>query len=208
MPRCRTTAPRRRWLGRMETCTTGCWGTRATGRADGCCTSPAISRRPGRPGLLAGTTRRPSFPPRWCLVRGDLAVSDLHQVQQLCRPGRRGRREQDRGARPQRHHGGTACVVQRPARDERNLDHREADARPGIHRPISQRRARVVYQHGCGRPSTKSVMVNSEDGKLYRWSLNTNTLAETITLSPGVGEAYTPRIIGPDGTSTQSTRRS
>ena len=49
-------------------------------------------------------------------------------------------------------------------------------------------------------PSTKSVMVNSEDGKLYRWNLATNTLSESITLSPGVGEAYTPTVIGPDGT--------
>ena len=45
-----------------------------------------------------------------------------------------------------------------------------------------------------------SVMVNSEDGKLYRWDLSTNTLSEMITLSPGIGEAYTPTIIGPDGT--------
>src|SRR5436190_785039 len=49
-------------------------------------------------------------------------------------------------------------------------------------------------------PLTMSVMVNSEDGKLYRWNLSTNTLSETITLSPGIGEAYTPTIIGPDGT--------
>src|SRR5262249_14217294 len=49
-------------------------------------------------------------------------------------------------------------------------------------------------------PSTKSVLVNSEDGKLYRWDLTTNTLSQTITLSAGVGEAYTPTIIGPDGT--------
>jgi len=49
-------------------------------------------------------------------------------------------------------------------------------------------------------PQTISVMVNSEDGKLYRWDLSTNTLSEAITLSPGVGEAYTPTLIGPDGT--------
>ena len=49
-------------------------------------------------------------------------------------------------------------------------------------------------------PFSKSVLVNSEDGKLYRWDLTTNTLAETITLSSGIGEAYTPTIIGPDGT--------
>jgi len=47
---------------------------------------------------------------------------------------------------------------------------------------------------------TKSVIVNSEDGKLYRWDLTTNTLSETIKLSGGIGEAYTPTVIGPDGT--------
>ena len=43
-------------------------------------------------------------------------------------------------------------------------------------------------------------MVNSEDGNLYRWDLTTNTLSETIKLSPGIGEAYTPTVIGNDGT--------
>ena len=49
-------------------------------------------------------------------------------------------------------------------------------------------------------PLTKAVMANSEDGKLYRWDLTTNTLSQVITLSPGIGEAYTPTVIGPDGT--------
>jgi len=49
-------------------------------------------------------------------------------------------------------------------------------------------------------PFTKSVMVNSEDGKLYRWDLTTNTLSERIMLSGGIGEAYTPTLIGADGT--------
>lgn len=49
-------------------------------------------------------------------------------------------------------------------------------------------------------PFTKSVIVNSEDGKLYRWDLTSNTLSETIKLSGGIGEAYTPTIIGADGT--------
>lgn len=49
-------------------------------------------------------------------------------------------------------------------------------------------------------PFTASVMVNSEDGKLYRWDLTTNQLSQTITLSAGVGEAYTPTAIGADGT--------
>jgi hypothetical protein len=49
-------------------------------------------------------------------------------------------------------------------------------------------------------PITKSVLVNSEDGKLYRWNLTTNKLSQRITLSSGIGEAYTPTVIGPDGT--------
>jgi hypothetical protein len=49
-------------------------------------------------------------------------------------------------------------------------------------------------------PATHSVIVNSEDGMNYRWDLNTNTLSEVITLTPGIGEAYTPTVIGVDGT--------
>jgi hypothetical protein len=45
-----------------------------------------------------------------------------------------------------------------------------------------------------------SVIVNSEDGMLYRWDLATNTLAEKIRLNSPRAEAYTPTIIGPDGT--------
>jgi len=49
-------------------------------------------------------------------------------------------------------------------------------------------------------PVNKSVLANSEDGKLYRWDLTNNTLSEDITLSTGIGEAYTPTVIGADGT--------
>jgi hypothetical protein len=49
-------------------------------------------------------------------------------------------------------------------------------------------------------PFSKSVMANSEDGKLYRWDLTTNTFTQVITLSSGIGEAYTPTVIGADGT--------
>jgi hypothetical protein len=49
-------------------------------------------------------------------------------------------------------------------------------------------------------PSTKSAIVNSEDGVNYRWDFTTNTLSQSIRLSPGVSEAYTPTVIGPDGT--------
>jgi hypothetical protein len=49
-------------------------------------------------------------------------------------------------------------------------------------------------------PFTKSVIANSEDGKLYRWDLSTNKLSEVIQLSGGIGEAYTPTVIAGDGT--------
>ena len=49
-------------------------------------------------------------------------------------------------------------------------------------------------------PATKSILVNSEDGFLYRWDLSTNTLSQKIRLTSGLGESYTPTAIGADGT--------
>src|SRR5580698_6210378 len=46
---------------------------------------------------------------------------------------------------------------------------------------------------------TKSAIINSEDGVLYRWDFTTNTLSQKVVLTPGIGEAYTPTVIGPDG---------
>ena len=48
-------------------------------------------------------------------------------------------------------------------------------------------------------PATRSILVGSEDGKLYRWDLSTYTLSQNVVLSSGLGEAYTPTAIGPDG---------
>ncbi|MFZ6870680.1 hypothetical protein ACO0LF_01245 [Undibacterium sp. Di27W] len=48
-------------------------------------------------------------------------------------------------------------------------------------------------------PFTRSIVVNSEDGYLYRWDLATNTLSERIRLTSGLGESYTPTAIGADG---------
>ncbi|MBC3875748.1 hypothetical protein [Undibacterium flavidum] len=48
-------------------------------------------------------------------------------------------------------------------------------------------------------PFTKSVIVNSEDGILYRWDLTTNSLVEKIRLTSGMGESYTPTAVGADG---------
>jgi hypothetical protein len=49
-------------------------------------------------------------------------------------------------------------------------------------------------------PVSKSILVNSEDGKLYRWDLTQNSFSQKIVLSSGIGEAYTPTVIGQDGT--------
>ena len=48
-------------------------------------------------------------------------------------------------------------------------------------------------------PLTKSVLVNSEDGYLYRWDRVNNRLSQRIQLTSGIGEAYTPTAIGADG---------
>ena len=44
------------------------------------------------------------------------------------------------------------------------------------------------------------MIVNSEDGKLYRWDLTSNGFSQIIKQSNGIGEAYTPTVIGTDGT--------
>lgn len=44
-----------------------------------------------------------------------------------------------------------------------------------------------------------SVLAGSEDGILYRWDLDSNTFTESVVLTPGIGEAYTPTVVGPDG---------
>jgi len=49
-------------------------------------------------------------------------------------------------------------------------------------------------------PATNSIFTPSEDGRIYRWNLITNSLSEWVTLGPGVGEPYVPMVIGPDGT--------
>jgi hypothetical protein len=46
----------------------------------------------------------------------------------------------------------------------------------------------------------KAILANSEDGKLYHWDLTNNTLSENVVLTEGLGEAYTPTVIGLDGT--------
>lgn len=49
-------------------------------------------------------------------------------------------------------------------------------------------------------PFTKSAILNSEDGNVYRWDFTTGQLSQQVNLNPPIGEAYTPTVIGPDGT--------
>lgn len=49
-------------------------------------------------------------------------------------------------------------------------------------------------------PATRSILVNNEDGRIYRWNLATNTLAEALRFNNGLGESYTPTAVGADGT--------
>jgi hypothetical protein len=71
-----------------------------------------------------------------------------------------------------------------------------------VHQPGAPREARYEWCIDSAVVDTAddSVMVNSEDGMLYRWDLASNKLAEKIRLNAPRGEAYTPTIIGPDGT--------
>jgi hypothetical protein len=43
------------------------------------------------------------------------------------------------------------------------------------------------------------AILNNEDGVLYKWDFATNSIAENIRLSDGIGEAYTSTIIGAHG---------
>jgi len=53
---------------------------------------------------------------------------------------------------------------------------------------------------GVVDPQTKSAFINNEDGSLYRWDFTSNTLATSLQITWGLFEAYTPTLIGADGT--------
>ena len=53
---------------------------------------------------------------------------------------------------------------------------------------------------GAVDPATRSMLINNEDGRLYRWNLATNQLSESIQFNNGLGQSYTPTAVGADGT--------
>lgn len=48
-------------------------------------------------------------------------------------------------------------------------------------------------------PIRRAILANNEDGILYRWDLTSNTLAQSVRLNTGLGQAYTPTLVGADG---------
>ena len=44
------------------------------------------------------------------------------------------------------------------------------------------------------------MFFDSEDGRLYRWNLATNSLDQAVALNQGLGQPYVPSVMGPDGT--------
>jgi len=46
--------------------------------------------------------------------------------------------------------------------------------------------------------ATSSVLVNNEDGRLYRWHLPSNRLTQTVRFNNGFAESYTPTAVGAD----------
>ena len=48
-------------------------------------------------------------------------------------------------------------------------------------------------------PYTKAAFANSSDGSVYRWDFTTNSLTQTVVLTGGILEAYTPTVMGADG---------
>lgn len=47
--------------------------------------------------------------------------------------------------------------------------------------------------------SRGSIIVNCEDGVVYRWDLKRNEFSQSVRITAGLGQAYTPTLIGPTG---------
>ena len=55
-------------------------------------------------------------------------------------------------------------------------------------------------------PATLSVIADSEDGSIYRRDLATDTLTESVSLTAGIGEAYTPTLVAGEGSGPENRR--
>ena len=54
-------------------------------------------------------------------------------------------------------------------------------------------------------PATHSVFVPSEDGRIYRWDLVSNSLTQFLQLNPGIGEPSFPASLVRMGLCLRST---
>ncbi|MDP9171623.1 MAG: hypothetical protein M3N54_13480, partial [Acidobacteriota bacterium] len=72
----------------------------------------------------------------------------------------------------------------------------DPDFRPGLPNAVRE----WCINSAAIDPFQKAALVNSEDGTLYRWDFTTNAFTQSIALTGGIGEAYTPTLIGVDGT--------
>jgi hypothetical protein len=55
----------------------------------------------------------------------------------------------------------------------------------------------VVREHRRFDPATRAMLINNEDGYLYRWDLPSNTCRSAIRFNNGLGQSYTPTAVGP-----------
>jgi hypothetical protein len=47
--------------------------------------------------------------------------------------------------------------------------------------------------------AARAAYMNSEDGRAYKWDFTANALSESVVMNAGLGQAYTPTVMGPDG---------
>jgi hypothetical protein len=47
--------------------------------------------------------------------------------------------------------------------------------------------------------ASRAAYMNSEDGRAYKWDFTANALSESVVMNAGLGQAYTPTVMGPDG---------
>ncbi len=153
-----------------------------TAFAAGCCILTPRWRWRARRAALAGTAPPPSCRARWCRSTPAVPLPARAQVQQLWR--RRPRRRPASIVDPHDNQPGrfSSATVMRELLTV--LGPIAAPYHPGGRKEWCINTATVD-------PLTRSVLMNSEDGSLYRWHLPSNTLAER-TAAPGARRALLP----------------